>query len=356
MVKEIAKYRVTAKLLKQLNSIERFQGLWEYTVHQQSPHFIKELKRSTIITSSGASTRIEGAMLLDSEVKELINKGCKISKMSSRSEREVSGYVKTLKYIYDNFKELPITENSVREIHQLLTSDLLEEHLPLKQRGAYKDIVNDVIEKNEETGEEKLWFKTTPPGPQTEAEMKTLIEETNNLFENKEVSLILTVASFVVHFLAIHPFRDGNGRVSRLLTTWLLLKANYSWVQYSSHEKVIEDNKPSYYVNLRATQKTLSAKKPKYEEWFSFFLMVLERQTMFINEKIKRESPKSELNPNEEKVYEVIKEHGRVSPSFLLQHVDMTSNGLKSLLQRLSERGLVEPVGEKRGRKYQLKK
>ena len=165
MIKEIAAYRITPQLLPLLNSIERFQGVWEHTAHQQSPHFIKKLKKTTIITSSGASTRIEGAILSDREVEELIGKGCKISKMSSRSEREVSGYVKALKYIYDNYKELPITESTVREVHQILTSDLLEEHLPSGQRGAYKNITNDVIEKNEETGEEKIWFKTTPPGP-----------------------------------------------------------------------------------------------------------------------------------------------------------------------------------------------
>ena len=186
--------------------------------------------------------------------------------------------------------------------------------------------------------------------------MKTLLEETNELFKNEDINELLVVATFVVHFLAIHPFRDGNGRASRLLTTWLLLKANYTWVQYSSHEKVIEDNKSSYYVNLRNTQKTLKAKKPKYEDWFHFFLMVLERQAAFIKDQLKKESPKSELNINEARVYEVIKDHGRVSPSFLLQHIDMTPNGLKSLLQRLSERDLIEPIGEKRGRKYQLKR
>lgn len=356
MIKRIENYSVSPRLLQFINVIEKFQAVWDHTVYHQSPHFIKGLQQTTIITSSGSSTRIEGAMLSDKEVEELIKRGCKISKMSSRSEREVSGYVKALSYIYKSYKDIPFTEKSLREVHQILTVDLLEEHLPSNQRGAYKNVPNDVVERNEETGEERVWFSTTPPGPQTASEMKALIEEVNYLFTNNLQNKLLIIAAFVVHFLAIHPFRDGNGRLSRLLTIWLLLRCGYSWVQYSSHEKVIEDNKTAYYVSLRRTQQTLKLKKPDYESWFTYFLMIISRQTHFISEKLKKESPKSELNSNESRVYEVIKEHGRVTPSFLRQYVDMTPSGLKTLLQRLSERDLIEPIGEKRGRKYQLKK
>lgn len=355
MIKLIRQYKLNPFLVSELNFLERFQGAWEYTAHQQSPHFIKNLKQTTIITSSGASTRIEGALLSDDEVKELIQKGCKITKMSSRSEREVSGYIKAVKYIYDHYKALDVSERTIREIHQILTSELLEEHLPKTQRGSYKTVTNDVVEKNYETGEEKIWFKTTPPGPQTEIAMRVLTEDLKTLLDQSELSKPIVIAAFVVSFLAIHPFRDGNGRLSRLLTTWLLLKAGYDWAQYSSHEKIIEDNKNSYYVHLRNTQQTLNTDNPQFDDWFRFFLMMLNKQTRFLEEKLKQESPRSELNANEAKVYGVIREHGTVSPSFLLEHVDMTSNGLKTLLQRLVEKGLIEAQGERRGRKYKTR-
>jgi Fic family protein len=355
MINILNDYRLKPSLITELNALERFQGAWEHTVHQQSPHFIKELKQATIITSSGASTRIEGALLSDEEVKVLVQQGCHINTMSSRSEREVTGYVKTLKYIYENYQSLPISEFRIRELHKLLTSELLEEHLASHQRGSYKTVSNDVVEKNHETGEEKVWFQTTPPGPQTEVAMRELVTDLSQLFDRGELSRPLTIAAFVVTFLAIHPFRDGNGRLSRLLTIWLLLRAGYDWVQYSSHEKVIEDNKNHYYVQLRNAQLTLTSESPTFDDWFRFFLMILNSQCSLLKEKLRKESPKSELIANEAKIYDVIKEHGKVSPSFLLQHVDMTSNGLKSLLQRLVERGLIEAEGEKRGRKYKVK-
>lgn len=354
MLRSIEKYKLNPFLVTELNSLEGFQAIWKFTIHHQSPHFIKNLKQTTIITSSGSSTRIEGALLSDLEVQKLIEKGCKITKMSSRSEREVSGYVKALKYIYDHFQTLTVSEKTIRELHQILTSNLLEEHLPSTQRGSYKTVSNDVIERNHETGEEKVWFKTTSPGPQTEVAMKGLIEDLNFLLENPNINKIISIGAFIVCFLAIHPFRDGNGRLSRLLTTWLLLRSDYNWAQYSSHEKIIEDNKNHYYINLRDTQQTLS-KDPQFDKWLSFFLMTLNKQANFLQRSLKQESPRSELNANEAKIYDVIKEHGLVTPAFLLEHVVMTADGLKSLLQRLAQRGLIEAIGEKRGRKYKVK-
>jgi len=247
-----------------LLEIERFQGAFE-SGHRLSPKLITNLKQTTIITSSGSSTRIEGAILTDVEIKKFVDKGCKISKMSSRSEREVAGYIKALNYIYDNFSDLEISEKNIRELHQILTSELTSDQLPKKQRGSYKDIDNHVIEKNLETGKEIIWFKTTPPGPQTESAMRELIESFQNIKESDELQSIVLTASFIVHFLAIHPFRDGNGRLSRLITVWLLLRFGYSWMQFASHEKVIEDNKENYYLSLRETQSSFSKTEVLYD-------------------------------------------------------------------------------------------
>lgn len=354
MLKLIESFNLSSKALQLITEIERFQGVWEYTTTKHSPSFIKSLKKSTIITSSGSSTRIEGAILNDQEVAQLVERGCKITKLSSRSEREVAGYVKALQFIYDNYSQLSVTEKTIRELHQLLTSELLEDPLPSKQRGAYKDVPNDVVEKNLDTGEEKVWFQTTPPGPQTEAAMHQLLEEINRLTESKNIHPLLTVGAFIVHFLAIHPFRDGNGRLSRLLTTWLLLRAGYDWAQYSSHEKVIEDNKEKYYISLRNTQATFKQKSIRYDDWIEFFLMVVDKQMDFLRGEINKQSPTSQLNENESRVYEVIKEYGTVSPAFIRKHVKMTSDGLRSLLQRLVDRKLIQPIGEKRGRKYRM--
>ena len=352
---QIENYSISPKILQAANEVERFQGLWEHTTGKFSSHLVTVLKQTTIITSSGSSTRIEGALMSDEEVEQLVKRNCKISEMSSRSEREVAGYVNTLRYIYNHYSELKMSEVNIRTLHQKLTSELLPGHLPEKQRGAYKDIPNNVIEKNEKTGEENVWFYTAPPGPQTEAEMESLITEYRELDKKNDVPKLILIAAFIVHFLAIHPFRDGNGRLSRLITTWLLLRAGYNWAQYTSHEKVIEDNKKRYYVSLRNTQNTFQKEKVDYGFWLEFFFLVLQKQVDYLKNKLTHESPEAGLSKNEASVYKLIQEYGTCTPSFILQHVDMTDNGLKTLLQRLVQRGLLSAIGKTKGRKYRIK-
>ncbi len=355
MMLGIKKGPLSPKILRIVEEMERFQGPWRDLSGKYSPHFVKTLKQAMIVTSSGASTRIEGALMSDGEVEQLIKRNCKISAMSSRSEREVAGYAKTLQYIYAHYNGIEMSEVNIRALHQKLTTELLPRHLPKKQRGAYKDITNDVTEENEETGEKRVWLYTTPPGPQTQVEMKNLVEAYRELDEKNEIPKLVLIAVFIVHFLAIHPFRDGNGRLSRLMTTWLLLRAGHDWAQYTSHEKVIEDNKKRYYVSLRNTQNTLRKREINYEPWLEFFFLVLQKQVDHLKSKMASASPRAELNKNEAMVYEIIREHGVCSPSFILQFVDMTNNGLKSLLKRLVDKNLLNPIGKTKGRKYEIK-
>jgi len=351
---KVVKLNLSPKAVRLLIEIERFQGLWRHTTTKHSASFIKSLKRTTIVTSSGASTRIEGSLLDDAQVGKLIDRGCKITKISSRSEREVAGYVKTLKYIYENYDRLDVSEKSIRELHQLLTSELSNRDLPVRQRGAYKNVPNDVVEKNEKTGEEKVWFYTTPAGPQTAAAMNELVKDFNTISKADDQPQLPLIAAFIVHFLAIHPFRDGNGRLSRLMTTWFFLRAGYDWAQYSSHEKVIEDNKERYYIALRNTQKTFRKGPFRYTDWLEFLFMVTEKQIEFLRTKIDKQLPTAQLNENESRVLELIKEYGICTPAFIRKHVALTPDGLRSLLQRLNGRKLVKPLGEKRGRKYKF--
>lgn len=352
-MKNILDYRVSNKTSKTLTLIERFHGAFEKG-HRLNPKFVTSLKKTTIITSSGASTRIEGAILSDAQIKEFLDKGCKISKMSSRSEREVAGYVKALNFIYDNFSELEISEKNIRELHQILTSELADDQLPKKQRGAYKDITNHVVERNLETGKEIVWFKTMPPGPQTEVAMSNLVKFFNNMVKSGEVPSLILTATFVVHFLAIHPFRDGNGRLSRLLTIWILLRLGYEWVQFASHEKVIEDNKEGYYLALRETQNSFNKTLVKYDPWIDFFCDMIFQQTKIIEGLLKKESPVSSMNQNEIAVYEILKSNGECNIGFILEQVDMTRAGLKTLLKRMLESGHLKSKGAGKATVYYI--
>jgi Fic family protein len=350
----IINHKLSDTALHILSNIEKFQGQWEGFYIAKEPALIDSLTQTSVITSSGASTRIEGAILTDSQVAELIEKGCKISKMSSRSEREVAGYVNCLHYIYENYRILNISEHSIRELHQLMTSELLEDQLPKKQRGRYKDVPNHVIEKNLSTGEETIWFETTPPGPQTETAMHDLLSNYDEKIREIEVSKLILNAAFIVRFLAIHPFRDGNGRLSRLLTTLLMLKSGYTWCQFVSHEKVIEDNKERYYLSLRQTQSSFLTEKTDYNPWLEFFFTVLQKQTEIIKVELKKQEPVSELGKNEIKVYQIVSQNGPTGISYLETNVEMTRSGLKTLLARLVRKGFLLTIGRGKGTKYKL--
>ena len=264
----------------------------------------------------------------------------------------MAGYIKALKYIYDNFSSLEVNEKNIRELHQILTSELTTDQLSKKQRGAYKDITNNVIEKNIETGKEVVWFKTTPPGPQTNTAMKDLLYDFQSINISDEVPSIILIASFIVHFLAIHPFRDGNGRLSRLITVWLMLRSGYYWIQFSSHEKIIEDNKKNYYLSLRKTQNSFNKTKVLYDSWIEFFSKTLLQQTKIIESILQKESPVSALNRNEVLVYEIIKLNGNCNIGFILDQVDMTRAGLKTLLRRMLDYGHIKSKGIGKGTLY----
>ena len=352
IMKTIENYVLTGIQVSLISKIERFQGAFIATRFQRSA-LIDQLKKTSIITSSGASTRIEGAIMADEQVRELVDKGCKITRISSRSEREVAGYVKALNYIYNHFETLIISEKTIRELHQLLTSELTENYLPSKQRGAYKDISNDVVETNSDTGEIiKVWFKTTPPGPETKTAMAKLVSEYNEINSRDLCYQLVLIGGFIVHFLAIHPFRDGNGRLSRLLTTLLLLRHDYKWAQYTSHEKIIEDNKENYYVCLRSAQKTFKRLQPDYENWISFFLKTISSQAEFLNSQIIHESPITVMNKNEKNVYHLIQTAGKCNISFILENTKMTRPGLKTLLKRLIDKELIKKQGQGKGTVY----
>lgn len=229
-----------------------------------------------------------------------------------------------------------------------------EIHLP---RGNYKDITNDVVETDSSTDKIiKVWFKTTPPGPATTAAMRNLVVSYNDLQTQNACHPLILIAGLIVHFLAIHPFRDGNGRTARLLTTLLLIKHGYHWSQYSSHEKIIEDNKERYYVSLREAQLTFASGKPKYGRWIDFFLHTVSLQTDFLKSKIIKESPITVMNKNEKNIYQFIESGGDCKISYLLEQTSMSRPGLKSLLKRLLDKGVISKSGNGKGTIYFITK
>lgn len=348
-----SEHHVAGQATVNIAEIERFQGNWEKAARLK-PATVSSLSKTSIITSSGASTRIEGAILTDQDVAQLLEKGCKITPLSSRSEREVSGYIIALNSIYAEHRQLALTERLIRELHQLLTENLSEETLPSKQRGAYKDVPNDVVEIDEATGTRTTWFKTTPPGVATELAMRELVDQYNEALKD-DIHPLVRIGIFIVRFLAIHPFRDGNGRVSRLLTTLLLIQ-EYEWCQYVSHEKFIEDSKERYYIALRKCQATFEG-DANYDAWLVFFTHIVARQARFLAPKLDTSVATVEsdsFSQSELATIALVRELGEPSFAEIAARSQLSKAGLRKLLKRLRDKNTIKLIAHGPSSRYRL--
>ncbi|RYZ90222.1 MAG: Fic family protein [Proteobacteria bacterium] len=282
----------------------------------------------------------------DTQIESIIQSKLKLDTHASRSEREVSGYIRALKFINENSGKIELSEKILREIHLLLTYDLTEDQLPSTQRGIYKDIVNNVVEINNSTGCQTLWLKTNSPGYENDQAMTSLFESYSAA--NKEnVHHLINTSIFIVRLLAIHPFRDGNGRLSRLITALLLLQ-KYPWTRFVSHEMFIEENKETYYVSLRNSQITLSSSHENFDSWIEFFLSIVCQQIKLLEQKLHLDNlsnPKFKLTRNEQDVIDYLKRKGPSATKDINKKIKISPQGIKILLKRLLEHRLVEKLG-----------
>lgn len=323
-----------ANIQNKLSIIDNFNGFWEGSLNI-SPQILGRLKKTAIITSSGASTRIEGATLSDSEVQKLLN-NINIKKLKDRDSQEVAGYAELTKLIFDEFKRIDLTENSVKHLHSILLkySDKDEFH-----KGKYKTLPNSVIARDAD-GRESLIFNPTPPYL-VQKEMEELIFFTNNHLKSKQFHPLLVIALFACEFLSIHPFQDGNGRLSRSLTNLLLLKTGFDYVKYVSLEKIIEDNKKDYYISLRESQKN-----ENLNVWMDFFLDCLAKQVELAKHILERKDVKNELSVNQVKVFESLRNAKTpLGVQEICLNTKINRETVKKALKRLQNVDLVQMHG-----------
>lgn len=270
-MKELA-FAISQDLVKLIAEIDEFKGRWD-ALKTLSPDRLNALRKVATVESIGSSTRIEGAKLTDAQVEELLS-NIKMQSFGTRDEQEVAGYAEAMDLVFQAYEELRLTENHISQLHQtLLRHSEKDEH----HRGAYKKLRNDVVAIDADGKQLGVVFETATPFD-TPREMEALVAWTRKAIEEESLHPLLIIAIFVVQFLAIHPFQDGNGRLSRILTTLLLLRAGYVYAPYASLERVIEHNKDLYYKALRRTQSTLNSDRADWEPWIGFFLRCLKKQ------------------------------------------------------------------------------
>lgn len=340
-------FKTNQEILKTIGYIDGFRGKWNQIGGKES-RYLNELRQIATIESIGSSTRIEGSKMSNEEVEDFVN-SIKITSFKTRDEQEVFGYYDTLNLILDSFDSIDISENHVHQLHKTLLNKSKKDY---RHRGKYKTLSNKVVA-NYPDGSQKVIFNTTEIHL-VQSEMKSIIEWTNNAIENEEIHPLIVIATFIYEFLSIHPYQDGNGRLSRLITTLLLLKSGYDFVQYASVEYEIEKQKKEYYKALMAGQKNRYNKKEKIDKWIVFFLHTLKKTIQKLEQNYQEiKDKKSYLNLRQTKALSFIKENEPIKISDLTNSLnEFTPYILKKDIKYLVDEGLIKQIGKGRATTY----
>ncbi|WP_223146728.1 Fic family protein [Methylomonas albis] len=342
--------QITPEILGLIAKIDEFKGAWR-ALGTLAPDRLSALRRVATIESIGSSTRIEGSKLSDRDVERLLS-NLQIKTFTTRDEQEVAGYAEVMDLVFASWADIALTENHIKQLHRDL---LVYSEKDAWHRGNYKSSSNSVVAFDENGLQLGVVFETATPfdTPRLMTELVTWIQEERS---SARLHPLLLIGLWVVIFLEIHPFQDGNGRLSRVLTTLLLLQAGYSYVPYSSLESVIEMNKEAYYLALRQTQGTIRTEAPNWQPWLLFFLRSLAEQMRRLNKKVEREklvlAPLPELSLQ---IVEFTREHGRMTMADAIRLTGSSRNTLKQHFRSLVEQRHLNQLGSGRGVWYELR-
>lgn len=339
---------LTPDLLRLVAEVDEFKGSWQ-ALGSLAPERLAALRRVATVESAGSSTRIEGANLTDSEVDRLLSH-IQAEFFDTRDEQEVAGYAAVSELVFESWREIPCSENHIKQLHGvLLKHSEKDEH----HRGNYKTVANNVEAFNEHGKSIGVVFETSSPFD-TPRLMADLVDWTRRSLEENEHHPLLVIAVLVVRFLAIHPFQDGNGRLARVLTNLLLLRAGYSYVPYSSLERVIEENREQYYRSLRRAQGTLDKDESHLADWIRFFLLCLVQQKNTLAKKVEREKIMNALSALDDQLLQLARQHGRLTLASAAALTQANRNTLKLHLRLLVQAGRLRLLGKGRSSWYEV--
>lgn len=312
-----------------------------------SPQALGRLKRSVLVTSTGASTRIEGSRLSDADIEKLM-RGINVQKFTDRDKQEAQGYYELLENIFNSRKGLKFNESSIKHFHKELLKYAEKDQ---RHRGEYKKGENKV-HMIDEAGQSIGILFDTSPAYLTPGQMRDLIEWTQKTLAENKYHPLLVIGNFLVEFLKIHPFADGNGRLSRVLTNLLLLQTGYLYMPYVSHEKLVEDNKPDYYIALRGSQKTLGGKNENITAWLNFFLDIILKQSQMAVELLSKENIEKILSEKQLIIWKYIEEVKETSTGDIVKNTKIARPTVKQAMKILLRLKRIERIGLGRSARY----
>jgi Fic family protein len=328
-----------------IEEIDAVKAQWSAGI-RLDPQILGRLKKSVLITSTGASTRIEGAKLSDEDVEKLL-RGISIQKFPDRDKQEVKGYHELLSNVFENYQSIPFSESVIKFFHRELLKYAEKDEL---HRGEYKKKENKVAMVSP-GGDTRILFDTTSPYL-VGKEMQELAEWTQEAVSKKELHPILIIANFIVEFLKIHPFEDGNGRLSRVLTNLLMLQQGYLYMPYVSHEKIVEDDKPEYYVALRQSQRTFGAANETIAPWLGFFSAVLFEQANRAVALLSKEEIEKLFSPQQQKVWAHLDKVHEATPLEITKAAGVPRPTVSQAITKLLRLKRIERIGVGRATRY----
>ncbi|MBI4022142.1 MAG: Fic family protein [Candidatus Andersenbacteria bacterium] len=340
---------VSAQHASLIAKIDELKGQWLGGA-TLSPQVLGRLKRSVLVTSTGASTRIEGAKLSDEDV-EKVMRGLNIQTFADRDKQEVKGYYELLTNAFDSWRTIRFGESTIKHWHKELLKYVEKD---VAHRGEYKKQENKVQMIDAATGKPIAVLFATTPLYLTPKAIQELVDWTQTALTNRRHHPLLVIGNFVVEFLKIHPFTDGNGRLSRVLTNLLLLQAGYEYVPYVSHEKLVEDNKAEYYITLRKSQQTFGAEKKDITAWLDFFLNIVLQQSQRAVELLKGEEVDKLLTAKQRAVLLYLQQVAEASPGEIAGATDVAQPTVRQALAKLVKLKKVERQGQGRSTTYRI--
>lgn len=337
--------RQTSELTRLIGQLDHFRGHWR-KLQEIRAERLAQLRQVTTIESTGSSTRIEGAELSNADVARVLG-GIRMDSFRARDEAEVRGYGELLTLIFESHRDIPLTENHLKQLHGVL---LKYSERDAWHRGGYKNLENDVVLKDGDRVVEVI-FRTATPFD-TPRLMQELIATTNAALEDTALHALVVIARFIVAFLAIHPFQDGNGRLARAATVLLLLRAGYDYVPYASVERIIEENKQEYYAALRESQTAMREDPAAFGAWLLFFLRALQAQQQSLKAKLQVERALLEVSDVQQRIADFVIQQGRTTSQAIVLSLSLQPRAVRYHLGILAQRGVIAARGGRKGRYY----
>jgi len=339
---DITKLRITPEVVTLIAAIDEFKGAWK-ALQRLEPERLNRLRRVATVESIGSSTRIEGAALSDREVERLLS-GAKVRLFRSRDEAEVAGYAEAMELVFESYADMAVTENHIKQLHQVLLKHSAKDE---RHRGEYKKHPNHVEAFDAKGRSHGIVFKTASPFD-TPHMMQQLVAWFTEEHRAGRQHILILMAVFIMRFLAIHPFQDGNGRLSRIMTTWLLLRAGYLYTPFQSLERIIEENKERYYLALRRAQ----TDSRRILDWILFFLKALRQQTEGLQRKLDRERGVQSLPKLSLDILTLVADHGRMTVREVQRLTGANRNTIKAHLRELVRSRQLMQEGSGKGTWY----